>query len=89
MICSSKSSTKDVLVLIIRHRDSKWVNVRIEDENDRDNTTSGHSLAPEANNDVASHNFEGHKGSLEDKEIPSGCEAEGIINEASSEANER
>lgn len=57
-------------------------------DNDGDDGACWNDIAPEADDDVASYDFEGYEGGFEDEEVPASSYAEGIINEASSEANE-
>jgi hypothetical protein len=63
------------------------LNVRVEDDYDRDDGAGGHYSAPETDNDVTCHDFERYESGFEDEEVPSCCYAECVVYEASSETN--
>ena len=63
-------------------------NIRIEDDDNRNDGTSRHHITPEADNDITGDNFEGDQGRFKNEEVPTSGNPKGIVNESSGEPDE-
>jgi len=46
------------------------VNDGVENDNDRDDSSNGHDIRPEVNDETTSRNFERYHNGFEDEEVP-------------------
>jgi hypothetical protein len=65
------------------------INIPIKNNHNGNDSTGRHRGTPEANDDITGHNLERHEGCFKDEEIPTSGYAKGIVDESSSEADER